>query len=73
MFKRKTPPLQERTQAIVALLGEYPQGLKQGDIARYLNYPAKMVMEDLQRLEAQQILLCDDGTGRLQLFDHAWR
>ncbi|MCA0350764.1 MAG: hypothetical protein LCH85_02095 [Chloroflexi bacterium] len=67
MFRRY-PDSKTRETAIITLLKQSPNGLTQADIARILNYPAKMVMEDLQRLEDHGIYLWQDERNRLAIF-----
>lgn len=73
MFRRY-PPFEQRSQMIIDLLTRHPQGLRQVEIARCLNYPAKMVMKDLDRLEKQlNTMLCLDESGRFLLYKIAYR
>jgi biotin operon repressor len=67
MFRRY-PDSKTRETVIITLLKQSPNGLTQADIARILDYPAKMVMEDLQRLEDHGIYLWQDECNRLAIF-----
>lgn len=67
MFGKKTEK-RERLARLAELVAESPAGVTQADLARRLNVPRSTIMKDLPHLEADGILLAEDGYGRLTFF-----
>lgn len=57
-----------RLREIEQLLRQYPEGLRQSEIASRLGLHRSTVMRDMPALEEMGVLLMEDDRGRIGLF-----
>jgi len=60
-----------RLERIVELLN-YSSGITQAELARQLGVAKSTIQQDLQDLEAEGILIMEDGHGYLEIFENSW-
>jgi DNA-binding IclR family transcriptional regulator len=61
-------PNEDRLNRYENLIPDYPDTIRQSQLAHRLGVARSTVMRDLPALEAQGTLLTEDGRGRLSLF-----
>lgn len=55
---------------LAAIMRRNPAGLTASELARLHGTPYHVVEQALYRLEKRGLLLCDDGRGRISIYEH---